>query len=102
MQSLVEKIVSRSTAHLTTRAESYDSASGERSMAKVVKAFNAITGQDVTEAEGWEFMSIIKQVRLFTNTNQVHIDSYEDNIAYATLLAESLEKYGFSGDVSGE
>ena len=90
MSQAIKQIVNRSTGHLLNRAESYDSAEGERSMAKAVKAFNAITGQDMTEAEGWEFMSVLKQVRLFTNQDKVHVDSYEDNIAYAILLGESL------------
>jgi hypothetical protein len=36
---------------------------GERSMAATVKTFNALTGQTLTEANGWEFMVLLKMVR---------------------------------------
>ena len=36
---------------------------GERSMASTVKAFNALTGHNLTESEGWEFMVLLKLVR---------------------------------------
>lgn len=58
-------------------------------MGRTVEAFNAITGYDMSEAEGWLFMSIIKRVR---QTNGYHKDSAEDAVSYAALEAEALER----------
>ena len=73
------------------RGKTYDTPEGERSMAKTVTAFNIITGQELTEAQGWLFMQVLKDVRLFTSTN-FHADSAEDCIAYAALKAEAKQK----------
>ena len=52
----------KAAQHMRDRAATYDKLEGERSMAQTVAAFNAITGQDLTTAEGWEFMDVLKQV----------------------------------------
>jgi hypothetical protein len=70
------------------RAATYDAPSGERSMGKAVVAFNAITGHALTESEGWLFLQVLKDVRLFTRS-AYHADSAEDCIAYAALKAEA-------------
>lgn len=70
------------------RGRQYDKPEGERSMVTTVTAFNAITGQDLTEAQGWLMMAILKMVR----DNQritAHQDSCEDLIAYASLYGEA-------------
>jgi len=85
------EMLGRSGALLHERGQSYDKPQGERSMARTVSAFNAITGRDLTEAEGWLFMQQLKQVRLFTRSGY-HADSAEDNIAYAALMAEAKER----------
>jgi len=63
--------------------------SAERSMGKCIKAFNNITGKDLSESEGWLIMLILKQVRQFSK-EEYHEDSALDSVAYASLLAESL------------
>ena len=73
------------------RAATYDSPEGERSMAKTVAAFNAITGRDLTETEGWLLLQVLKDVRLFQRPGY-HADSAEDGIAYSALKAESKSK----------
>ena len=74
---------------LDSRGKQYDKdGSKERSMAKTVEAFNAITGQDLTAVQGWAFMQVLKQVRFFSNTGTPHRDSLIDNGAYALLQAE--------------
>jgi len=73
------------------RGKIYDNSDKERSMEATVNAFNAITGKNLSESEGWEFMLILKQVRQFKNL-KFHQDSAEDSVAYSALLAESLEK----------
>lgn len=82
------ELLGRAAAHMHDRASVYDEPDGDRSMGKVVTAFNAITGRDLTESEGWMFMQQVKLVRLFTRS-EYHADSAEDNIAYAALLAEA-------------
>ena len=71
------------------RGVEYDKPAGERSMAATITAFNAITGRDLTESEGWEFMLLLKQVRQFQRPGYHH-DSALDTVAYSALLAESL------------
>jgi len=82
------ELLGRAAAHMHDRSATYDDPEGERSMGKIVTAFNAITGRDLTESEGWMFMQQVKLVRLFTRS-EYHADSAEDNIAYAALLAEA-------------
>lgn len=77
-------------AIMQERGEQYDSPKGERSMGKTVAAFNTITGRDLTEAEGWLFMSVLKKVRQYQGSP--HEDSCEDDVAYAALFAEARMK----------
>lgn len=74
--------------HMLDRAATYDKPEGERSMAQTVAIFNAFHGTELTEAQGWHFMQVLKDVRLFTR-NGYHADSAEDAIAYAALKAEA-------------
>jgi hypothetical protein len=71
------------------RAKQYDKPDGERSMDATVKAFNAITGRDLTESEGWLLMLLLKNVRQWQKP-EYHADSAEDAVAYSALLAEAL------------
>lgn len=72
------------------RGKQYDSPEGERSMGRTVAAFNAITGRDLTEAEGWLLLQLLKDVRQWQNPNNYHHDSALDGVAYASLKAEAL------------
>lgn len=69
------------------RGKQYDSPEGERSMRRTVLAFNTITGQDLTEAQGWLFMSVLKKVRQYQGG--AHLDSCVDDVAYSALFAEA-------------
>ena len=84
-----ESILNAAALIMKERAATYDSADGERSMAKTVLAFNAITGKQLTEVEGWLFMECLKNVRFFSNPAKPHEDSLEDCVAYASLKAEA-------------
>jgi len=75
------------------RGKTYDQPSGERSMERTVKAFNAITGQHMTEAQAWLFMQLLKDVRQWQKPG-FHEDSAEDCVAYAALKAECLARGG--------
>lgn len=73
------------------RAADYDSPGGERSMGQTVQAFNAITGRDLTEAEGWLLLQVLKDVRQWS-AKGYHHDSALDGVAYSALKAEALCK----------
>ena len=60
---------------------------GERSMGRTVQAFNIITGQSLSESEGWLLLQILKDVR--DRTNGPHHDSLLDGVAYSSLKAEA-------------
>lgn len=75
--------------HMAERGKTYDQPSGERSMEKTTQAFNTITGHHLSEADGWLFMQILKDVRQWQQP-AFHRDSAEDCIAYAALKAEAL------------
>lgn len=71
------------------RAEQRDSATGEKSMAKTVEAFNAIYGTQLTEVQGWHFMELLKMVR---SAYGIYVeDDYLDKVAYAALAAEAAQ-----------
>ena len=82
------ELLGRAAMHMHERGKTYDEPEGERSMGKTVTAFNAITGRDLSESEGWLFMATLKEVRGFTRS-EWHQDSFEDLIAYAALMAEA-------------
>ena len=84
------EIADSALKHIRERAETYDQPTGERSAAKTAKAFNAITGKDITESEVWLLLQLLKDVRQWSREDY-HQDSAEDCIAYAALKAESLE-----------
>ena len=74
---------------LQDRGHQYDRPEGERSMGAAVQAFNIITKHNLSEAEGWLLLQILKDVRQWQNPDY-HRDSAEDCVAYAALKAEAL------------
>lgn len=82
------ELLGRAAAHMHERGKTYDKPEGERSMGKCIAAFNAITGRDLRESEGWLLMQVLKLVRSETRS-EPHTDSLEDNIAYSALYAEA-------------
>ena len=75
---------------LAGRAKEYDpNAKEERNMARIVCVFNAFHDTNLTEAQGWHFMQILKDVRLF-GAPTFHEDSAIDACNYAALKGESL------------
>lgn len=81
------EILEAAAGHMRDRAATYDKPEGERSMAATVAAFNAQTGRDLTEAEGWLLMVNLKIVR--DRQRAPHKDSLEDLTAYSALMAEA-------------
>lgn len=78
----------KAAEHMADRARTYDKPTGERSMGRTVGAFNAITGKDLTETEGWMLLMLLKAVRLQQRASY-HADSAEDLVAYAALVGEA-------------
>lgn len=78
---------------MAQRGQTYDQPTGERSMGKTVIAFNAITGQNLTEADGWLLLQLLKDVRQWSR-EEYHADSAEDGVTYSALKAEALAKGG--------
>lgn len=85
------EMLNRAAEIMAERGKQYDKPSGERSMGKCVAAFNIITGQDLSEAEGWLLLQVLKDVRLWQHPGY-HQDSAEDCIAYSALKAEAKQQ----------
>jgi hypothetical protein len=79
-------IIDEGAKTLGDRGQLRDQPQGERSMAAIVRTFNALTGMNLTEAEGWEFMICLKLVR--GRQGKYHKDDYIDIVGYAGLLGE--------------
>ena len=75
------------SAEMKDREATYDSPGGERSIPKTVAAFNTIYDKDLTEEEGWQFMTLLKKVR--STQGAYKEDNYVDDVAYAALAAEA-------------
>lgn len=84
------EFLGKAQALMLERGKQYDKPEGERSMVTAVSAFNTITGQSLTEAEGWLLLQVLKDVRQWQNPASYHADSAEDCVAYAALKAEAL------------
>ena len=87
MEISASEALGKAAMTMDQRAKEYDCEDGERSMSKIVLAFNAITDRDLDVSEGYLFMLVLKQVRMF-NMKKFHEDSALDAIAYASLMAE--------------
>lgn len=72
------------------RGQLRDKPDGERSMARAVAAFNALTGLQLSELQGWQFMSVLKLAR--STAGAAHLDDYTDLAGYAALAAECVER----------
>lgn len=84
------EFLSKALSLLEERGKDYDQPEGERSMGKTVVAFNAITGNNLKESDGWLILQLLKDVRQNQNRDSYHADSAEDCISYAALKAEAL------------
>lgn len=82
------EMLEKAAQHMKDRAQTYDKPTGERSMGRTVAAFNEVTGHNLSPAEGWLLMMILKAVRL-TQRATYHADSAEDMVAYAALVGEA-------------
>lgn len=88
MKTTADQILNKAATLMTQRGQQYDKPEGERSMGKTITAFNTITGQELTEAQGWLLLAILKMVR-DNQRDAAHQDSCEDLVAYSALYAEA-------------
>jgi hypothetical protein len=72
------------------RAQLRDTPAGERTAAKIAKVFNALTGHNISEADAWQFLVILKLVR--ARSGNYNRDDYVDLAAYSGLLGECESK----------
>jgi len=70
------------------RGKRRDTSKGERSMSLTVKMFNARFGAEITESQGWAFMSCLKHARMAAG--KFNEDDYLDAVAYEALHAECV------------
>jgi hypothetical protein len=89
----------KAASEMKDRGSQRDKPEGERSMKTIVEVFNSLTGHLLTEAEGWEFMILLKLVR--GRQGSFRADDYVDAAAYSALLGEFLagEKNEVSSNV---
>jgi len=83
LESAVKEMKDRAAQRDTTHDKGHEA---ERSMAATVKAFNALTGHNLSEENGWEFMILLKLVR--GRQGAFRMDDYTDAAAYSALLGE--------------
>lgn len=69
------------------REVTYDAEGGERSIDKTVEMFNALTGHNLTEEQGWKFLVCLKLVR--TEQGDFKADNFIDGSAYFALAGEA-------------
>lgn len=86
-------VLAAALGHMQDRAATYDKPAGERSMGATVTAFNAVTGHNLTEEQGWLLMGLLKMVR--SQQGALRMDNYEDEAAYAALRAEAAHRERF-------
>lgn len=79
-------ILTRAADEMRARGKQRDTPEGERSMARTVASFNALTGLSLTEAQGWVFMCCLKLAR--GTSNSTVLDDTVDLAAYAALWGE--------------
>ncbi|WHB31218.1 hypothetical protein [Xanthomonas phage NEB7] len=89
--STASDILRQSAQTIDDRAVERDQPGGERSMARTVAAFNALSGHALTERDGWLFMTVLKQARAFA-TLAGKLDDYVDLAAYAALAGECVAR----------
>lgn len=84
-------ILEQAADTMRERAAQRDKPEGERSMASTVAAFNALTGHNLSERDGWFFMVTLKMARACA-TPTGREDDYIDIAAYGGLAGESVTK----------
>lgn len=74
-------------AVIGARGQQRDLPNGERTMARCVRVFNALTDHELSVVDGWLFMQVLKQCRM--RAGKYTPDDYLDNTGYSALMAEA-------------
>ena len=77
------------------RASQRDLPDGERTMVRIIGAFEQLTRVCLTEQQGWLFMCMVKAARATAGAHR--LDDYIDLAGYAALAGESAERETESG-----
>ena len=85
-QSKIAWILDDVERTISDRGKERDLESGERTIPRCVAAFNAITGSNLSNEDGWLFMEVLKMCR--SKQGSFKYDDYRDGIGYAVLRAE--------------
>ena len=80
----------RAAELLEDRGTERDQPNGERSMARCVTAFNAMSGHELSVEDGWLFMVYLKHARM--RGGAYREDDYEDAIGYEALMSEEASQ----------
>jgi hypothetical protein len=83
------EILREAASVIEQRATLRDLPNGERSMARAVEAYNALSGKSLTELDGWIFMCVLKMAR--ATAGKPHLDDFTDLAGYAALAAEGVK-----------
>jgi hypothetical protein len=78
--------LNEAVTQMNARAQLRDTAQGERTAGKIATVFNALTGHNLTEADAWTFLIVLKIVR--SRNGKFSADDYTDLSAYSALLGE--------------
>lgn len=88
-----DEILQVANEAIVQRGVMYDSTGQqqERSMGKIVAMFNALTGHELTNEQGWKFMCLLKLAR--SEQGEFSLDSFIDLATYAALAGEEAAKH---------
>ena len=81
----------RDTAQILDERGAHYSQGNERNMERIVAAFNAMTGHNLTTFQGWLFMVALKGVRAGWDSSP-SMDTVLDGAGYFALAAEELQR----------
>lgn len=84
-----QELLRMAAGNIDSRAVERDIDS-ERSMARTVAIFNAYSGKELTELEGWMFMLCLKMAR--SKAGKLNLDDYVDMCGYGSLAGECALK----------
>ena len=82
--------LSQAQSEMQDREQFYDDPDANRSMQSTVAMFNALTGHELTETQGWKFMTCLKLVRSEKGAHRA--DNFVDGAAYFGLAGEAASK----------
>jgi hypothetical protein len=85
-QEHIEWVFDDAKDTIIERGTERDQADGERTIPRCVTAFNAVTGHELSDTDGWLFMQILKMCRSVQGAYKY--DDYRDGVGYAALRAE--------------